>query len=405
MPMNLEEKFRALRAENAPGQEVRKDAAELETVMRGDKLGGVPVDFSHGDVDAFPPTPGARDAWHRGFDRGGEQAYTEYRGDASIRDGLARRLGAFTGRSIDASQELILTPGTQGALFLALGSTVTEGTKAAVMEPDYFANRKLVRFFGGEMIPIPMGYQAGAGEIGADLQRLEDAFKQGVEVCVFSNPNNPTGVVYPSQTIDAMARLAREYGVTLIVDQLYSRLLYSGQTFTHLRASRDAPENMITIMGPSKTESLSGFRLGAAFGSAELVERMERLQAIVSLRAPGYNQAALETWFNEPEGWLEARIAQHERIRDDLLNIFRGAGFPTATPQAGSYLFPQLPELSVAPGVFVGLLRHQAGVTVTAGTEFAPALGTSIRLNFSQEHRAAVAAAERVVKMVEMYRA
>jgi aspartate/methionine/tyrosine aminotransferase len=157
-------------------------------------------------------------------------------------------------------------------------------------------------------------------------------------------------------------------------------------------------------MGPSKTESLSGFRLGVAIGTSGLIDRMERLQAIVSLRAAGYNQKVLDTWFTEAPGWLEKRIREHEEIRDDLLKIFRAAGFLTATPQAGSYLFPQLPPLDVDPHTFVRLLRHQAGVTVTPGTEFAPGSGDSIRLNFSQDHTAVVEAAERIVKMVEEYR-
>lgn len=401
---NLEEKFRTLGSENAPGQEVRKGNADIAAVMRGEKLNGVPVDFSHGDVDAFSPTPGAVEAWQEGFQKGGQQAYTEYRGAAEIRAGLATRLGKFTGRAIDASDELIITPGTQGALFLALGSTVASGIKAAVMEPDYFANRKLVRFFGGEVVPIPLHYQTDAADVGPDMQRLEEAFKQGVRVFVFSNPNNPTGVVYSQEKINAIARLAKMHGVTLVVDQLYSRLLYSGESYCHLRACDDAPDSMITIMGPSKTESLSGFRLGAAFGSAMLIERMERLQAIVSLRAAGYSQAALETWFNEPDGWLDQRIAAHEKIRDDLVDVFQQAGFPTATPQAGSYLFPELPKLGFATDQFVKLLRYQAGVTVTLGTEFDPSAGNSIRLNYSQDHAAAVAAAKRIVEMVERYR-
>jgi aspartate/methionine/tyrosine aminotransferase len=190
----------------------------------------------------------------------------------------------------------------------------------------------------------------------------------------------------------------------LIVDQLYSRLLYSGEEYTHLRAGDTLPENLITIMGPSKTESLSGFRLGVAFGTAGLIDRMERLQAIVSLRAAGYNQAALDTWFLEPSGWMEQRVREHEAIRDELLEIFRAADFPTATPQAGSYLFPQLPPLAVDPHTFVRLLRHQAGVTVTPGAEFGPGSHDSIRLNFSQDHAASVAAVERIVKMVEVYR-
>jgi len=155
-------------------------------------------------------------------------------------------------------------------------------------------------------------------------------------------------------------------------------------------------------MGPSKTESLSGFRLGIAFGAPAIVERMEKLQAIVSLRAAGYNQAVLRTWFREPVGWLKDRIQHHQAIRDDLLSIFRAGGLATREPHAGSYLFPTLPPLAVPLGDFVRLLRHQADVIVTGGTEFGP-YQHSIRLNFSQDHEAAVFAAQRIVKMTHRY--
>lgn len=402
--MTLDEKFRALDADNAPGQEVRRDINNLSEIMRGEKYHGTPVDFSHGDVDAFPPTPGSSEAWKSGFDKGAQQAYTEYRGAAQIRGSLADRLGRFTGKSISADTELIITPGTQGALFLALGATVTSGTKVAVVEPDYFANRKLVKFFDGEIVPISLHYHGTPSENGPNLNQIEDAFKNGTKVFVFSTPNNPTGLVYSNNSITEISALAAKHDVTLIVDQLYSRMLYSGEVYSHLRACDIQPENLISIMGPSKTESLSGFRLGVAFGTAKLIERMERLQAIVTLRAAGYNQAVLDTWFHEPAGWMEKRIREHEAIRDELLKIFRAAEFLTATPQAGSYLFPKLPILDIEPNTFVRLLSHQADVTVTPGTEFAPGYSDSIRLNFSQDHVAAVAAAQRIVKMVEVYR-
>lgn len=402
--ITLNEKFKALEADNAPGQEARQQTGDLDAIIRGEKIDGISVDFSHGDVDAFPPTPGSLEAWKDGFAIGGKQAYTEYRGAAEIREGLANRLASFTGQSVLAESELIITPGTQGALFLALGATVNSGIKVAVAEPDYFANRKLVVFFGGEIVPIPLNYQGARSEKGPDLNRIEAAFKNDTKVFVFSTPNNPTGIIYSRSTILLISELAAKHGVTLIVDQLYSRMLYSGEEYTHLRSCDKQPENLLTIMGPSKTESLSGFRLGVAFGTSRLIDRMERLQAIVSLRAAGYNQAVLNTWFQEPEGWMEQRIVQHEVIRDELLDIFRSADFPTATPQAGSYLFPQLPPLAINSKTFIKLLRHQAGVTVTPGPEFAPNFSDSIRLNFSQDHASAVAAAKRIVKMVEIYR-
>jgi len=136
-----------------------------------------------------------------------------------------------------------------------------------------------------------------------------------------------------------------------------------------------------------------------------LIERAEQLQAIVSLRAPGYSQAVFGTWFDEPAGWLTERTAQHRAIRDDLVALLRKVpGVTVRTPEAGSYLFPRLPKLTLQLHDFVRALRVQAGVTVTPGTEFSPEATDSIRLNFSQNHQAAVQAVGRLAQMIERYR-
>ncbi|RWR26938.1 aminotransferase class I/II-fold pyridoxal phosphate-dependent enzyme [Sinirhodobacter populi] len=403
--MSIQSKFSRLGTDAAPGQEVRQNAGGIEALLRGEALTGQPVDFSHGDVDAFQPTPGSFEVFAAGVAAGGRQAYTEYRGDLAIREALGPRLAAFTGAPVDARDGMILTPGTQGALFLAVAATVSHRDKVAIIQPDYFANRKLVEFFEGEMLPVQMAYDRVEGRAGIDLDQLEDAFRAGARVFLFSNPNNPTSVIYSRAEIEAIATLASRYDATVIIDQLYSRLLYSGANYTHLRAQKTDAENVITIMGPSKTESLSGYRLGVAFGAKAIITRMEKLQAIVSLRAGGYSQAVFRTWFNEPEGWMAQRIREHEAIRDDLLKVFRGTeGITVRTSEAGSYIFPKLPALTVSGRDFVRILRLQAGVTVTPGTEFSPHCDSSVRLNFSQDHAAAVAAAERLVTLVGRYR-
>lgn len=404
--LTISEKFARLGTDHAPGQEVRQDQ-QAGADLRGETLPGTPVDFSHGDVndDAFAPTPGAFEEFAAGVERGGSQAYTEYRGGAALRDQLADRLARFTGAPLSGADELIITPGTQGALFLALGATVNNGDRVAIVRPDYFANRKLVEFLGGVVVPVRMEYLAHDDRAGLDLGELEDAFRSGVRTFLFSNPNNPAGVVYSQAEVARIAELATTYGVTVIADQLYSRLRYTGTSYVHMRAANIDASQVVTIMGPSKTESLSGYRLGVAFGASHIIDRMEKLQAIVSLRAPGYSQAVLRTWFDEPAGWLHDRIAKHQALRDELLGVFTGvSGMRVRTPQAGSYLFPRLPQLDLPLHDFVRALRMQAGVTVTPGTEFSPDSTDSIRLNFSQNHVAAVGAAERIAELVERYR-
>ena len=174
--------------------------------------------------------------------------------------------------------------------------------------------------------------------------------------------------------------------------------------YTHLCAAAPVPD-MITILGPSKTESLSGYRLGAAFGTEEIISRMEKLQAIMALRCSGYNQAVFDCWFNEPEGWLAARVAEHQRIRDDLMALIaRQPGVTARAPQGGSYLFVTIPELEVSLHEFIQIARAHAAVTVTPGTEFGPQFLHQFRINFSQDHDKAVAALERLFALMDRYR-
>ena len=402
----IEDKFAKLGCGNAPGQEGRQKKVDLPLI--GDKIDGVPVDFSHGDVDAHEPTPGSLELFSEGYAIGGHQAYTEYRGAGALREDLARKLAAFTGAPVSADDGIILTPGTQGALFLAMGAVIGRGDKVAIVEPDYFANRKLVEFFDGELYPIHMDYMKGEkeGKAGLDLAELEQAFRDGVTLFEFSNPNNPTGAIYSREEILEISRLAEKYGATVIVDERYSRQIFDNREYTHLRAQNIVnPDNLLTIIGPSKTESLSGFRLGVAFGSPKLITRMEKLQAIVSLRCAGYCQYVFRNWFEEPEGWLDERVKAHQAIRDDLLALFRSVPGITVRPtEGGSYIFPHVEGLKVSIGDFVKILRTQANVTVTPGTEFGPQFTEHFRLNFSQDPKKAHDAIVRTLEIIQRYR-
>src|SRR5699024_7801037 len=249
------------------------------------------VDFSHGDVDAFKPIPRSLEKFNEGFYLGGKQAYTEYKGKKTIRDDISEKISRFTNTQIESDKNLIITSGTQGALFLAMGSTISKNDKVAIMEPDYFANRKIAEFFDADIFSIQLDYFGVETGAGINLNQLEESFRKGVKLFLLSNPNNPTGIMYSSIEIKNIGKLAQQYNVTIIIDQLYARQVFDKREYIHLCAQREIdPENIISIMGPSKTESLSGFRLGVAFGSSKIIQRMEKLQAIVSLRASGYNQ-------------------------------------------------------------------------------------------------------------------
>lgn len=397
--VSLEEKFLKLGVNNAPGQEMKTDINVTNKSML--------VDFSHGDVDAFKPIPRSLEKFNEGFYLGGKQAYTEYKGKKTIRDDISEKISRFTNTQIESDKNLIITSGTQGALFLAMGSTISKNDKVAIMEPDYFANRKIAEFFDADIFSIQLDYFGVETGAGINLNQLEESFKKGVKLFLLSNPNNPTGIMYSSIEIKNIAKLAQQYNVTIIIDQLYARQVFDKREYIHLCAQREIdPENIISIMGPSKTESLSGFRLGVAFGSSKIIQRMEKLQAIVSLRASGYNQTVLDLWFSEPEEWLKERIKKHQLIRDDLVSKFKLYNdiFDVRATEAGSYLFPKITKFNTTMlNEFIEKLRTQENIIVTPGTEFGKQFKNSFRINFSQDHQSAVDAVGRLIELAKEY--
>ena len=170
------------------------------------------MDFSHGDVDAFPPPPGTIEAFDEAFAAGAGRAYSRYRGHRDLLEVTAGKIAGFTGAPVDPARNLMITPGTQGGLFLALAALVNPGDKVAIVEPDYFANRKTVTFLHGEILPVPLDFADASSPGRIDLERLEDAARAGAKVLVLSNPNNPTGVVYSREHLEEITAIAGSTG-------------------------------------------------------------------------------------------------------------------------------------------------------------------------------------------------
>lgn len=162
---------------------------------------------------------------------------------------------------------------------------------------------------------------------------------------------------------------------------------------------------MITCLGPSKTEMAAGFRLGVAVGTEELINRMAILQSIVSLRCASYNQSVFRAWFNEPEGWLEERHKQLERIHEALLRTVASyEGVSMRPAEGGSYAFIKIPELKISIGDFVRSCKESADAVIEPGTKFGPKYTRHFRINFAQDYEKCIGAVDRILKIAKLYR-
>lgn len=341
------------------------------------------IDLTHGDTRAFTPPAVAAADFAAAVEENTE-AYTAYRGSASLRSVLAPRLARLLGSPVDGTSEVIVTPGTQGGLFTALSALVSPGDTVALPDPEYFMSERIIAYLGGKALRLPVS-QDGAGLLSISPEALTAA--TGADLLVLSHPNNPTGGVYRADTLHALAAMVTSSDMLAVVDQLYCRLIFGGTQYLHLSSLPGMAERTVTLLGPSKTESMSGYRVGVAVGPAPVVDAMERVLSLTALRTGGYSQQVLRHWMADDDAWLGKRIAAHEAIRDDLVARLRAIRGVTVAPPAGSsYVFPDASAAAAGRNDHeLAVALKAAGVLVSPGYQFGPSGFGRFRINFSQD--------------------
>lgn len=368
-----------------------------------DLLSKAPKDFidtTHFDTVRFPPPDWAVRRFAEAASDG-SLAYTGYRGNPEVLAEVARNVSKLLGVEVDPRKNLILTPGTQAALFGALSARINKGERVVVMDPDYLFTARILRFLGAEIGYVPLLLDAD-GRYAPDLDVLEAEFaERRARHFIFSHPNNPTGAVYSRETIVAIAALARRYGVSVVVDELYARLTYDGTEFIHLAAEAGMMDQVATLLGPSKTESLSGYRLGILVGNEALIRSVENVMSITALRAPAYAQHVLSGWLVEDNDWLVGRIDDFKTLREMTATALGSLNWLKLHPQQGTaYLWADVSALGLPDAEVAAALLERAGVLISPGYQFGPSARGHFRVCYARDESIWAEALKRMVSVL-----
>ncbi|MFD1212751.1 aminotransferase class I/II-fold pyridoxal phosphate-dependent enzyme [Arthrobacter sp. GCM10027362] len=368
--------------------------------------GPTTLDTTHFDTVRFPAPAWAAERFAAAA-ADGALAYTTYRGSDDVRESLAGPLSAWLGFDVDPLENILLTPGTQAGLFTTLAGLVDPGDRVAVMDPDYLFSERILTFLGAQITHIPLRGRTGEdGGLAPDLDRLEDAFRAGVRLFVFSHPNNPTGAVYPREVLEGIAALAMRHDVTVLVDELYGRLVYEGTPFVHLASLPGMRDRTITLLGPSKTESLSGYRLGIVVAPDRILAAAEDVLSLTALRAPAYAQHVLKGWLVDDVDWIADRVQQLHGLRSLTIKHFSQLPWVGLAPQQGTaYLFPDVSALQLPDRVISEALATRADVLISPGYQFGPSGTGHFRVCYARDEEVWDRALGRIVDVLDdLYR-
>ncbi|MDX6244027.1 MAG: hypothetical protein QOE76_1750 [Frankiales bacterium] len=364
------ENVRLLRS-HIPGRRTGRAGSVREADVGLKLTGGSPglLDLTHFDTVRFPPPAWAAECM-AAAERDGSLAYTPYRGHPDVLDALSESVGKLLAVPVDRSN-LLLTPGSQSALFSVLTSLIDEGDLVMLPDPDYLFLERMLEFIGARVERIPVLADGESSTL--DLDAIDRLLPQRPKLLVFSNPNNPTGAVYNADTLQGIADRAIAGHFRVLVDQLYCRLVYPGVEFSHLAAIEGMADRCITVLGPSKTESLTGYRVGVLNGPPDVMSAVEQTVALSALRAPAYAQQLLTRWLVDDVDFVANRIGELDKLRQLTVSaLLEVPGLKLTPGQGTAYVFPDVSALGRTDEEIASALQQHARVVVSPGYQFGP---------------------------------
>lgn len=260
--------------------------------------------------------------------RAGFNKYTQTGGI----DELKAEASAYYQRRFGARLEnVMITSGTSGGLFLALLATVNPGDEVIFADPYFVMYKHLVNLLGG-VCRIIDTYP----EFKLTAEAVDRAVTAKSKLLIVNSPSNPTGVTLTRIEMKELAEVARLRRLLVITDDIYDQFCYD-----------DAPasmaglyENTIVLNGFSKAAAMTGWRVGFAAGPPDILDRMNTLQQYTFVCAPSFAQkAAVVAIKQDPR----AKIDAYRRKRDLIYNGLRNAGFAVTRPGGAFYIFPEAP--------------------------------------------------------------
>ncbi|MEK7413339.1 MAG: aminotransferase class I/II-fold pyridoxal phosphate-dependent enzyme [Planctomycetota bacterium] len=287
-----------------------------------------PINLSIGQPD-FPVAPAAKEAAIAAI-RADRNSYTQSQGIPELRALALAEEKAHTGRTW-ADDEILVTSGVSGGLFLSLLALVDDGDEVLVPDPYFVMYKHLVRLFGG----TPVYIDTYSTDFVPTAAAIERAITPRTKLLLLNSPANPTGRIIPDSELKAIAKVCAKHGITVISDEIYRLFAY-----TDCPSIASHHPDTLVLVGHSKTYAMTGWRLGYACGPKQLIEAMIKVQQYSFVCAPSVAQyAALAA----PQIDNSANLAAY-RVKRDLMVGILSQAFELSSPDGAFYLWAKAPS-------------------------------------------------------------
>lgn len=299
----------------------------------------------------------------------GEVRYTPADGIPALKQAIIRYTGDMYGRIV-SPENVIASGGAKQSIMVALQAILNPQDEVVFPAPYWVSYPEMVRLCGA--IPVPVLPEDGS--FYPTIQDIERVTGSNTKAIIINSPNNPTGVVYSEQFTAEIIEFCEKRGIYLIMDDIYHRLIFNGKkhlscyNYTKLSVNES---KLIIINGVSKQYAMTGFRIGWAVASKQLINCMTNIQSHQTSGPSVVLQAAAVGAINGIQSGVTnlcLTLENNTNVMMDQLNSFEGVR--AIRPDGTFYCFVDFRHYNKDSSKLAYFLLDKVRVITVPGKEF-----------------------------------
>jgi aspartate aminotransferase len=290
------------------------------------------------------------------------------KGITGLLDAVAEKMSRENGVHVEAATDIVITPGSKWALFLALSALLNPGDEVLILEPAWVSYPAMIRLAGGVVVPVSLPVET-LFTIAAE--HVEAKITPRTKAIMVNSPNNPTGRVLTHDEAKALVNIAIHNDLYVITDEVYEKIIFNGHQHISLASYPGMGERTLTVNGLSKAYAMTGWRLGWLAGPTPIMKLAARMHSQTVTSAATFTMDAAIAALQGPQDAVEMMCQAYRERTDFMVNALNEIpGVECPYPDGTFYLLPRFPSIPLNSVDLADAMLEEAGIAAVPGIAF-----------------------------------
>ena len=270
--------------------------------------------------------------------KAGDTKYTAVDGTIPLKEAIIKKFKRENNLDYKID-EITVGAGGKHVIYNLMMATLNKGDEVLIPAPYWVSYPDIVLLAGANPIVIECPEDQ---EFKLTAKDLESKITNNTKWLILNSPSNPTGACYSEQEIKNLSQvLKRKPHVNILSDDIYEHIRYEGLKFFTIAQVPELKNRVVTMNGVSKSYAMTGWRIGYAAGSRDIIKAIAKIQSQSTTNPSSISQAAAVEALNGKQDFIPIRSKAFQERRDFVVNSLNAInGINCLKPDGAFYVFP-----------------------------------------------------------------